>query len=235
MSKITVYFEDINFFYIDKEIFEKKSSLRCFNNEFHIPVQLDELITLTHSIVHCFIDYINNDRFTMITTSNVVALGMLADMFKVHLLKKFTDNFIELHSIEIIQNYFSKFNGKCNSEYENLIASQLNHFLDEPKLLDMPIIHLQAILRSFMKNNSLNRNILDFIFKYIETQKSGIFLLRLIPVIEEEEYFLKQIFERTDFKKSLALLEISHIVYLYKKIIEYKELINSIKFYLTNS
>lgn len=226
MSEVQVHF-DHHVYFINKQDFEKKSSYKCFNDEIFLPKELDELVPLNEKIVHNFVDYFKGNGI-LISIYNVVALSMLADIYKTPKLKIFINAYKDLHAIEIVQNYFSEYDGKCNSEYEDLIGSVLNHFLDEPKLSEIPIIHLQAIIRKYTNSHSYDIPLLDFIFKYIETHTPGTFLLRLIPLIKDEDYFLKQIYERTNTEKTLALLQTSHYSYLYQKNIEYKELINSI-------
>ena len=230
MSFIQVHFKDY-LYNINKENFKKKSAYSCFKDGIQLPEKLDELVSLDTNIVQNFVDFFNG-KGSLINVSNAVALGMLADMFKVSTLKDFTTSYKETHAIEIVQDYFSKYNGKCNDEYINLIADVLNHFLDEVKLFDFSTSQLQEIIQKFTYSHSVNKPLLVFIFKYIELSNDPDvnLLLNLIPPLEDEDenYFLEQIYERPNNQKNFECVQPCHYIYLYKQNIRYKEMLNLI-------
>ena len=230
MQFIDVYFKDY-IYNINKEEFEKKALYSCFKDGILLSEKLDELVSLDSDTVRNFVDFLNG-KGTIIDTSNVIALSMLADMFKVSILKEITNSYKELHAIEIVQDYFSKYDGKCNDEYLNLIADVLYNFFDEVKLLDFSTDLIREIIQKFIYSHPINKSLLDFIFKYIEfsDDSHANFLLNLIPALEDENenYFLEQIYEKSDNQKKFECVQPCHYIYLYKQNIRYKEMLNLI-------
>lgn len=231
MSVISVYFEG-NRYVIDKEKFQNDSNYTLINDTIKLPSNLDDCVSLNDSTVKKFINYFDN-KLLLITIHDVVAFDLLADMFQVKTLKKFTNDYKQNNSLRIAKGFFENYNGNVNTIYEELIAKNLLHFLTEPKLLQFSISSIYRIIQEYLQEYSNNMQVVNFMFRFFEvngTESSVIFgLVERLDDNEEEDYFLNALYLNYKDTFNFSFLQSSHFYFLFESYMEISVKYHSVK------
>ncbi len=95
-----------------------------------------------------FILYFQNKEIE-IDNSNVITLNYLSNKFEINFLKNKTDNYIQNHSQELIDEFLNQEEIKTNTKYEEILSKHLNEFFDDDRLLNLPKATLYRILSRY--------------------------------------------------------------------------------------
>ena len=102
-------------------------------------------------------------------------------------------------------------------EYEELISSQLDNFLDQRALLVLPIPVIHRILSKYLQSHEITRDLLNFMFRYLNANGSdGSVLFNLIHELNEddEDYFIAKLCDEYRDNFNFAFLHPEQCKYL---------------------
>ena len=201
---------------INKKKFQEESNYILFDDIINIHSVIDDTSFIDDGILNDFVQFFNG-KFIYFTGKSVIALSKLADVFLVITLKEFTDIYKQRHAKEIVENYFDDFDGTINLEYEELISSQLDNFLDQRALLVLPIPVIHRILSKYLQSHEITRDLLNFMFRYLNANGSdGSVLFNLIHELDEddEDYFIAKLYDEHRDNFNFAFLHPEQCKYL---------------------
>lgn len=202
---------------INKKKFQEESTYALpSDNIINIYSVIDDISFIDESTIDDFVQFFNYHCVSFYGKS-VMGLSKLADVFQVITLKEFTDIYKQRHTKDIIKDFFDSFDGTINLEYEELIASQLDNFLDQRELFDLPIPVIHRILSKHLQSHEITRDLLDFMFRYLNANGSdSSVLFNLIHKLDEddEDYFIAKLYDEHRDNFNFAFLHPEQCKYL---------------------
>ena len=210
-----IYYKDRAFPY-DRQAFQGK--IYNFENEHPTDILLmgefeNFQPPITHTNIEELIDFVQNDHIDL-KIDNAIQLYQLGVLMKCPTLIIITDQFIDANKNELLKEFFSS-KYPLSWVYEKLISHNFVEYIEEEKLMQYQVSVIHRIIQEFLRDNKCSRKIIDFIFKYIESdQPYGSILLNLIEVNEDEEYFLEKLHSKISPKYDLAFVLPGHLIYL---------------------
>lgn len=205
----------------DISLFQKyaKSSLVAFEKSMESEVyyynfisEYDNYTDISENCIKEFISYCQNQEIKL-TDSNVFPLHFLSEKYDVEALTEETQKYIKTNGQSIIDEILKIGNDDIifNNYIEDFISDHISTYLNDDRLLSLPIPSVHRILLKFSKQinfeeeNDEEFSIIEFLFKYIEKNgKQCSFLLTLFKFGEKScEYInekLSENFDSVDFE-----------------------------------
>lgn len=175
-KKYPVSFDSIkinsNYFYDNSENFKDE------NIELHLEIDIEE------DTINSFIDCCENKAFK-VNDSNVFHLDYLSKKYDVPELSKLTKEYLYNSNTNLaFQSLLFKYQFQKNknsisddelqnfdtSNEEDIIGHRLNEYLNDERLLDLPIPVIDRILKKYLIENN-DQNIIEFLFKCLDKHK----------------------------------------------------------------
>lgn len=108
------------------------------------------------------------------------------------------------------------------------IARDLENRVKDNKLLNLPLATMHRIVQRYLlEGNKISKNILDFLFKEIDTHgREGSVMFSLVPCFEDDEmenYMLKKLYNEYKDTFEFCFLSGSHILRLIERLINLNE------------
>lgn len=159
------------YFKINKQQFANTTEIDIYNDQ-------NEKINLTESSINDFINFCQSREITL-NKDNSPSLYMLAKKYQVSSLIKLTSQFIFEHQKEIVIDFYILNQDEEDfdkAEYEEIISKDFLNYINDDKLLLLPIPVLHRIMTKYYQKNSeqtaieTNQSeITEFLFKCLDT------------------------------------------------------------------
>lgn len=187
---------------IDFDLISKNSNyFYCHSKDFTHKTDIEissDLIDLTESSILAFIKCCQNQSFEIIE-SDIFSIRQLAIKYEVPGLLKITTKFIDEHSSSLVfetiqyqiqmQNQNIKNDSKsCTQNEEKYIASHFSEFIDDERLLNLPVAVLYRIVNDdqFKFDQSNQDEFIGFLFKCLDKYKTEASILFLNLDLENQ-------------------------------------------------
>ena len=184
--KYPINFESVksnsNYFYVNSENFKEEN------------IELHEKIDIKEDTINSFIECCQNKPFN-INDSNVFQLDYLSKKYEVPELSKITQEYLNKPNTNLaFQSLLFKhqlhINSSSNddlqffdtSNEEEILGHKLHEYLNDERLLDLPIPIIDRILKKYLKENKNNNDqIIEFLFKCLDKhqRKASILFLNI--------------------------------------------------------
>lgn len=158
------------YFHANKNRFKNITDINIFDDS-------DEIFDLTESTINDFINFCQSKIITL-NKENAPCLHKLAKKYDVPLLIDSTNEFIQIHQKEVVVDLLvlNLNNGHFDTaEYEELISNDLPYYVNDDKLLLLPIPVLNQIITKYHQKNLEQSNndqictqITSFLFKCLD-------------------------------------------------------------------
>lgn len=164
---------NINSFKCVSRYFDSIQSQPEENTNIELLNESEDDITLDESLIKNFINFFHMNKITL-NKQNVFPLLKLAKKFIVPSLIKATEKFITSHRKELVIEFLlmnedqQDFN---TEEYEEIISNNVTDFIEDKKLLSLPLPVLHRIVTKYqLKNNTLEEppEFIEFLFKCLD-------------------------------------------------------------------
>ena len=159
------------YFKINKQQFANTTEIDIFNDQ-------NEKINLSESSINDFINFCQSREITL-NKDNSPSLHMLAKKYQVSSLIKLTTEFIFKHQKEIVIDFYILNQDEEDfdkAKYEEIISKDFLNYINDDKLLLLPIPVLHRIMTKYYQKNSeqtvieTNQSeITEFLFKCLDT------------------------------------------------------------------
>lgn len=158
------------YFKINKNRFKDTTEISIFDDS-------DEKYDLTGNTIKDFIDFCQSKNISL-NKENAPSLHRLAKKYIVPLLIDSTNEFIQKHQKEVVVDLLIlnlKDKQFDSTEYEELISNNLPYYINDERLLKLPISVLNRILTKYnlkkpddLKNDQICTQITEFLFKCLD-------------------------------------------------------------------